>query len=263
MSVELVMSEFGAARLNAGGAALDAADRLNPTLSGFLSLFPDAQVVLYTDQETAALPGVRIVKVRPPFSSEHPRYGWRAHDYYQVHGLLESRADVAIAMDADMKIVSGDFSVIATLAQRFGLAVPMNPRLLARVDGLVGSDSTYRIEADETRGTTFAYNLTPMAFGTAHAGARAVLAGYLERLQRNPGRGAVHLSQACFEQGYSPCLLPAQWCVCTPADFDSRHVWPNAIALHIGHADVEPRWNMEKKKSAVRARLRKLKGLLR
>lgn len=262
-AVELVMSEFRANRHNAGGALLRADDRLNPTLDTFLAVFPDAQVTVYTDSDLGLPSRVRCIKVDPPFSQSHERYGWRAHDYYQAFGLLQSTADVAVAMDADMKIVSPDFRAVAVLAMKFGLALPMNPRLLLRVDGTIGSDTTYRAETDETLGTTFAYNLTPMAFSPAHPQARAVLQSYLARLEANPGRGAVHLSAAAFEQGFSPCLLPATWCVCSPNDYDSPHLWRHAIALHVGHADVEPRWRMESGRSRVAARLARLKSRLR
>ena len=251
--IELVMSEFGTARANAGGAMLSSFDRLNPTLDGFLSIFPGAKVTLYTDMQLGAPTGVRTVLVDPPFLRQHERYGWRAHDYYQVYGLLNSSAQIAIAMDSDMKIVSPDFRVIELLARKFGLALPMNPRLLARVDGLVGADSTYRSTVDETLGSTFAYNLTPIAFSTEHAKARTLLERYLALLTENPGRGAVHLSKAVYELGNHPCLLPAAWCVCSPRDYESPHVWRNAIALHVGHADVEPRWQIESAKMSIRS----------
>jgi hypothetical protein len=166
-------------------------------------------------------------------------------------------------MDSDMKIVSPDFQAVTVLARRFGLALPMNPRMLARVDGTMGSDTTYRPADDETLGTTFAYNLTPMAFSTSHAAARAMLERYLALMAANPGRGAVHLSQAAFELGYSPCLLPATWCVCSPNDYESPHVWKHAIALHVGHADVEPRWRMEGTRSRLVAGAATMKNRLK
>ena len=247
-SIELVMSEFGESRQNAGGNRLAHLDRLNPTLGSFRNIFPSAQVTLYTDQPLQRYAGADVVTVAPPFDSCEARYGWRAHDYYQAFGMLRSSADVAIAMDSDMLIVSDGFRVIYQFAQRFGLALPINPRLLLKIDGSIGVDSTYCAQTDSTQGLGMTYNLTPMAFSTRHHVARQLLERYCARLVESPGRGAVHLVQAGFDLGYQPCVLPPQWCVCSPRDLDSKHMWREAIALHVGHRDVLPRWHKEKKK---------------
>lgn len=257
------MSEFKAVRLNAGGNSLDVRNRLNPSLDCFLQIFPNASVSLYTDTFFQVPERVRLIYVEPPFEIAHDRYGWRAHDYYQAFGMLNSKADVAVAMDSDMKIVSDDFSAIVVLAKRFGLALPMNPRMLSRVDGSIGADSTYQADTDETLGTTFALNLTPIAFSPIHAQARALLQRYLQLLESKPGRGAVHLSQASYELGFSPCLLPSNWCVCSPKDYESPHIWKHPIALHIGHADVEARFRLEAIRSSLIQRVIAFKNRFR
>ncbi len=245
------MSEFGESRQNAGGNRLSQFDRLNPTLETFRNIFPNAQVTLYTDQTLQSYAGVKIVKVSPPFDRVAARYGWRAHDYYQAFGMLQSTADVAVAMDSDMLIVSQGFRVIYQFAQIFGLALPINPRLLLKIDGGIGVDSTYRAQTDSTQGLGMTYNLTPMAFSTQHDLARKLLERYCLMLVKYPGRGAVHLVQASFDLGYQPLVLPPQWCVCPPRDLDSKHIWREAIALHIGHRDVLPRWHKEQKKEKI------------
>lgn len=249
------MSEFGESRQNAGGNRLSNLDRLNPSLDAFRNIFPSAQVTLYTDKLLQSYSGVDVVTVQPPFDPGHARYGWRAHDYYQAFGMLSSFADVAIAMDSDMLIVSEGFRVIWQFAERFGFAVPINPRLLHKIDGGIGVDSTYLSEADSTQGLGTTYNLTPMAFSTQHCAARQLLERYCALLVNSPGRGAVHLVQASFDLGYQPFILPPQWCVCSPRDLNSKHIWREAVALHVGHRDVLPRWRMEK-------RLEKLPQLL-
>ncbi len=245
LTIELVMSEFGSSRCNAGGAKLRSKNRLNPTLKSFLEIFPDSRVTLYTDQQLTAVPRVTVVRVDPPFSNGEVRYGWRAHDYYQARGLLDSTADIAIAMDSDMQIVSDGFAVIVEFAMRFGLALPLNPRLLLQVDGTVGVDSTYNASVDTTRGLGLAVNLTPIAFDTRHKAARELLDRYCAKILERPGRGAVHLVQASYELGFQPYVLPPQWCICSPRDLDSPHLWPHAVALHVGHKDVYPRWRRE------------------
>lgn len=258
--IELVMSEFGSARMNAGGAELSASDRLNPTLDSFRKIFPDALVTVVSDQDLPVVDGVRTVKVSPPFSLDEPRYGWRSHDYYQALGMLESTADIAIAMDSDMVVVSDAFRAIVELADIFGLALPINPRLLLKIDGGIGADSTYDADADRTLGLGMTYNLTPIAFSTRHAQARTLLERYCEKMRQAPGRGAVHLANASYELGYQPCVLPPQWCVCSPRDLDSKHIWHEAIALHVGHKDVWPRWKNEMRKQKARDFVRRLRG---
>jgi hypothetical protein len=247
-TVELIMSEFGRGRLNAGDAQLSNSDRLNPTLDSFRNIFPQASVTLFTDQDIAVGDAVSIRKVSPPFDRDQPRYGWRSHDYYQALGMLESSADIAIAMDADMRIVSENFRTIVQFAEIFGFAAPINPRLLLKIDGGFGADSTYVPASDRTMGLGMTYNLTPMAFSTAHRNARLLLERYCEKMMQNPGRGAVHLADASYQIGYQFCVLPPQWCVCSPRDLDSRHMWQEAIALHVGHKDVWPRWKSEMRK---------------
>lgn len=260
MRIEIIMSEFGESRKNAGGACLANLDRLNPTLDSVRKIFPNAQVTLYTDQPLQNLSGVRVVRVIPPFDREAARYGWRAHDYYQAFGMLQSSADVAIAMDSDMLIVSDGFLVITEFAQRFGLAVPMNPRLLLKIDGGIGVDSTYRAQNDSTQGLGMTYNLTPVGFSTRHVVARQFLERYCSLLLESPGRGAVHLVQASFDLAYQPFVLPPQWCVCSPRDLDSKHIWKEAVALHVGHRDVLPRWRKEKKKERILDLINKIRG---
>jgi hypothetical protein len=259
-TVELVMSEFGSTRQNAGGAQFDSGNRLNPTLDSFRRIFPQAKVTLYSDQHLDAGDGVEVVRVDSPFSRTEQRYGWRSHDYYQAVGLLKSSADITIAMDSDMKIVSDGFRAIARFAEIFGLAVPLNPRLLLKIDGGIGVDSTYVAPADDTLGLGLTYNLTPIAFSTRHENARAMLERYSQLLRQSPGRGAVHLVQASYELGYQPFVLPPQWCVCSPRDLDSKHLWREAVVLHVGHLDVLPRWRREMLKQKVRRLVGKVRG---
>lgn len=260
-TVELIMSEFGGTRQNAGGAEFGKSERMNPTLSSFRTIFPDARVTLYTDQlGLVADEEVETILVDPPFSRGEPRYGWRAHDYYQAYGMLQSHADVAIAMDSDMLIVADSFRVIVHFAQRFGLAVPINPRLLVRIDGGIGVDSTYASAADPTQGLGLTYNLTPMAFGTGNALARALLERYCALQRENPGRGAIHLVDASHVLGFQPYVLPPQWCVCSPRDLDSKHLWREAVVLHVGHKDVLPRWRRERVRNKLRAAIDRMRG---
>src|SRR6266436_656306 len=98
LPIELILAQFGAF-----------ADQVQPSLASFKNYFPEAFVTLYTDRTQSAPGGVDAVRrVKPPFPKEQPRYAWRSNDFYKVIGLLESQADIAIAMDCDMQIISGE-----------------------------------------------------------------------------------------------------------------------------------------------------------
>ena len=124
-SVEIVMAEFAPGR-----------PTLEPTLSSVRRTWPEATVTLYTNIDLdPAFWGVdKLVPTENRFGGS--RAGWRGSDYYQIVGLLaESDADVAIAVDKDMHIISEDAArELPNLAQRFGLCVPQNPR--GTFDGL-------------------------------------------------------------------------------------------------------------------------------
>jgi hypothetical protein len=258
-SVELIMSEFGTERQNAGGASFNYQNRLNPTMESFLQQFPEATVKVYTDQQINFGAGVHTVLVQPPFDKSSGRYGWRAHNYYQAVGMLSSKADYAIAMDSDMLIISDGFKVITEFAKIFGIALPINPRLLIKIDGGIGIDSRYKMSTDRTKGLGLTFNVTPIIFNTKNKGARAFLEKYCSLFLESPGRSAPHYVEASFQLGFQPYILPPQWCVCSPRDLDSKHIWPEAIILHVGHTDVLPRWRREAFKSKIRSSIAKLR----
>lgn len=265
-NIELILSEFGYFRQNAGGNNFLNTDRLEPTLSTFLKQFPYAKITLYTDfeyKQSNINTDIDIIKVKPPFDQAHPRYGWRSHDYYQAYGLIKSTADYAIAMDTDMKIVSDKFKSILKLSDYFGLCLPANPRLLIHVDGTKGTDSAYIENDDLTQGQGFAYNLTPIAFNTKHHKARELLELYCEKLKQMPQRGCISLFEAACKLQFSPYMLPFQWCVCSPRDLDSKHIWGNEIVLHVGHPDVYPYYLKQQKIQARKALFKKIKNKLK
>jgi hypothetical protein len=262
-TIELIMSEFGRERKNAGGRVFADSARLDPTLTSFRERFPAAAVTLYTDSDFEVDEGVNVVSIDPPFDRAHPRYGWRAHDYYQAYGLLNARADGAIAMDSDMLVVSDRFRSIVPIVRHFGFAAPANPRAQVLVDAYLGVDSSYDLDADPTEGTGFAYNLTPLAFDTTNTHARRLLETYCRLMQEEPGRAGLRLWRAALETGFNPYLLPYQWCVCRPGDVDSRHIWANAIVLHVGHPEVEPYYRRALRREERRAAVRRYRRLLR
>lgn len=241
-TIELVMAEFGAERLSAGDAILPAKDRLNPTLDSFRKHFPEAKVSLYTDCP-AAFAGVENSGVivrhiqNPKFNAKHSRYGWRCNDYYSVMGLVESEADISIAMDADMMIVSDDVRAIIPLTSRFGMCIPANGRFIVRSDAnaVDGSDRD-----DESLLTGHAYAMSPISVQQHCKRSRHLLTVYLDEMRRNPVRGPLAMWRAVWASFIHPYLLPPQWCVCSEQCGIGQE-----IILHVGHKRVAD-WYVER-----------------
>lgn len=215
--VTLVFAQFG-----------DRASVLEPSLSSFRRRFPEAAVILYSDQD-ARLPGIQTRVVGNPYGG--PRAGNRGNDLYKVVGLLKVAEGVGIALDSDMEAVSDGVMSIVHMAEKFGLCVPCNPRRLVRVDNTMGADADGQF--DESGGWGHAFNMSPVAFCSHNLLAMGVLQTYWHIMMSKPVRGPTAMWRACWERGFFPCLLPAQWCVCQ----EDCGVG-NEIVLHVGHERV-------------------------
>lgn len=211
-SVEFIFAEFGERSLT-------------PNIGMIEKYFPSAAVTVFNDKNTV-----------PQFETKHHRYGWRMNDYYKVKGMLESKADIAIALDADMDIVSSEVKTIIPLVNKFGLCLPANSRHLVRVDTLIGADSDKVL--DETNGNGFAFNAAIMALDRINRDAVACMERYCQIMNHNPVRGPLALWRAVWDTGFYPCLLPQQWCVC---ELDVGI--GNEIILHVGHKKVKEFYN--------------------
>lgn len=234
MEVELVMAEFGPNRRNAGSAELPE-KRLSPTLPTMLKYFPNLKLTLYSDQnliaetKTVQESTLRFVK---PIGKLHPRQNWRSSSYYKVFGLLASTKEVAIAMDSDFFVCSGEAKRIISLTRRFGVCVVSNPRYLVKVDTLVGADSDRKF--DESGGYGFAVNCGVMSFNRSCSKARKFLELY-GKIRWKTGRGTVAFWRAQWESGFEfqPYVLPPQWNVC-----EEHCGIGNEVILHAGHQKI-------------------------
>ena len=207
---------------------------LEPALSSFRAFFPEARVILYTDNKSAvSSDGIdEIIEVVSPYDRAHRRYGWRCGDLFRAVGLLASKADVAIYSDADMLYFSDKVRLLPLLAKKFGFCIPANPRLLGRTDALYGTDSDK--ELGDSEGYGFAYNTTPLAFDTSSQAARNFLEEYVKEAHANITRGPFLMYKTVMRTGYVPYLLPFQWCVCR------EHIGVgDEIVLHLSHKDLD------------------------
>lgn len=222
MNIDIVFAQFG-----------DKRSILEPSLSSFKKYFPDARVVLYTDEMREEPSGCDIIKqFISPFDKQHQRYGHRSNDLFKGIGMLESNADFVLALDSDMLAISDKVTKILFLVKKFGLCLPLNPRYMVLVDNTIGADSDG--EFDETAGCGLITNMSPIAFSTSNFNARLVIKKYMEEITYKPVRGPIAMWRAIWATGYFPCILPPQWCVC----------WEhcgigNEIVLHVGHDQVK------------------------
>ena len=185
------------------------------------------------------------VKVVDKISSGH-RSGYHAADYYKFYGMLNSPHETAIAMDSDMLAMSKAVRTLPYLAKKFGICLPINPRLLVNIDSTKGDDSNYDIQEDKSNGWGLTYNLTPMACNPKDSRTKKLLTSVCEHLQKRQGRGATAVWRGMRDTGITPNTLSFHWCVCDSglgmyAEPPAGNVVgiKNPIMLHIGHKKVK------------------------
>lgn len=202
---------------------------LRPDVAHWLHYFPGAAVHVLTE---ADMPEVQEI------DPAHPRYGMRRRNLEQIRQMLRSTADVAIALDSDMRIVNDLARDLPGLAMKFGLCVPANPRELIQVDTERGVDSDGLF--DGGRGG-MAVNYSPMAFATGNHGARQLLEAAEFAMLKRPTRGTLLIPHAEWRTGLHAYRLPRQWCVCQE---DVNIASP--IMLHTGHERVRKFFGVRK-----------------
>jgi len=191
-----------------------------------LRYFSDAQISVYTEKDL------------PDVFDKHPRWGYRMHDFYQPHKLLESKADLAIAIDADMLMVSDRVKAIVPLARAFGFCVPASSRRLVEKDTRIGADSDKKL--DDSLGAGYTMCPAFMAFWTADPQARKMLLAVRGLMFENPLRLPLVLWRAAYMTGVAPYILPQNWCVCE----DDLGIG-DEIILHTGHKKVRDFYHVQ------------------
>jgi hypothetical protein len=239
MTTEIIFSEFGP-RGSANQSWETPMGRLDPTYTSFKKHFPNANYVVYTDQLDIAdnYPNVEVryidVDNDSPFSKKDNRYGWHCCDYYQIIGLLDSKADIAISADTDLLIVSNEVKSLLPITKKFGICVPTNERQLVKVDGIIGANSDYVIGEDESLGNILTYDAWWMSFDTSNQRSRVFLEEYRNLMATNHKRAPLQMSRAAWNTTVYPYSMPIQWGV------GNGHIGcKNEIILHIGHNSVK------------------------
>ena len=135
MSLDIIFAEFGS-RDKANQKWSNPIGRLDPTYQSVKSFFPEANIICYSDDESIGdgydVEVRHIDSESTPFDKDYRegsgklKWGYHCCDYYQIKGLLESTADVAIAMDSDLMFVSDEVKTLVPIIKKFGICCPQN-----------------------------------------------------------------------------------------------------------------------------------------
>ena len=206
---------------------------VNVDVEHFRHYFPEATFTLISDRKHDIKGFDKKFYVYPTFKKEEdPRYGWHMNDLWQIAWMFRSEADICIAFDADVRIVSDQIRTIIPLVKRFGLCLPANGRMIVHRDATFGMDGGE--VGDDSKGNGFALNTAITALDMKNRMALNCANTFCELMQENPQRAPLIWWKAIWKTGFFPCLLPFQWCVC------NDHIGcGDEILLHVGHTTVK------------------------
>ena len=144
---------------------------------------------------------------------DHPRWGVRNCNTLSASASLTLFESSCILND-DMRIVSPNFVDGFTLAERFGVCVPLNPRIYVKYNAQ-GADAEPNDFVPERDGPEYgpACNVSPMFVCKMHNSAKTLIEAYLVELQVCM-RGTLAFARASWRCGVAPVYLPEHWCVC-------------------------------------------------
>ena len=252
MNIEIIFAEFGD-RSKANQKWNNNIGRLDPTYSQIKKYIPEAKIVCYTDDPSIGDHydvEIRIIDSNStPFDKNYRegsgklKWGYHCCDYYQIQGLLDSNADIAISIDSDLMFVSNEVRTLLPIINKFGICCPQNERQLVKVDGIHtrGNDGDYFVGEDESRGNILTYDLWWIGFKTNDKRGKKWLQEFQKLMKTNPKRGPLQLSRASWNTGIYPYSMPIQWGV------GSGHIGcGNEIILHVGHLNVQDHYLTER-----------------
>ena len=238
ISIEFLFCEFGKERVNAGGSAFDGRNRLEPSLSTIRQFFPNAKFTVYSDFDLE-IEGVDLKKVESPIpEKDHPRYLYRTADYFKFKSLLESEADFRCVVDSDMFVVSSHIYRLVYLTKIFGFCAPYNPRNLLKRDMEISLDTKQILH--ESGGFGHSYNQSPMTLWKDAENGKKFFDACCNLMIKEPSRASLVMWKAAKATGFSPYLLPAEFCVCGE-DVGIG----NEVILHVGHPSVAEFYNIK------------------
>lgn len=200
---------------------------------------------------------VHIEFVDRIWSRGNYREGIRNSNYYKIQRALfyGSDYDSVCLLDDDMFIVDKGFVDGFRLAENFGAALPLNPRVYVKYNAM-GADVQQK-DIEELSCTPMnapACNFSPFFVSTQHKQANDFLRQLKTELHFNACRGTLAIWKASWKTKYSPVYLPEHWCVCAGnAEFirnykrylRGQEVSIKPMMLHLGHEKVRKVFGVE------------------
>lgn len=184
------------------------------------------------------------------------RSGIRNSNYFKVRFANQNHYHSLCMLDDDMLIVHEDFVQGFEIAERLGIALPLNPRVYVGYNAM-GADVSVKDleEVNQMPLRAPACNFSPF-FVYPHCGYTANFLFCLEDelSKENVCRGTLAIWKASWKSGISPVYLPEQWCIC--GDYaehfknysimlKGRQVKVEPIMLHLGHEKVRQVYGLE------------------
>lgn len=178
-----------------------------------ISKYSDLPILLYTERERSVA-GIsqKIIKKQHMFWMYSSRWGIRNCNFWSAHAALNT-FDSCCVLNDDMRIVHSGFVDGFDLAERFGVCVPMNPRIYVKHNamGADAKDEDFRSPDDGPEHAP-ACNMSPMFCCRNVNNARVLLLAYTDELLTCM-RGTLAFWKASWKTGITPVYLPEFWCV--------------------------------------------------
>lgn len=199
---------------------------------------------------------VTIEYVERKWPKGSPREGVRNSNYHKILFAVAHHYHSMCLLDDDMYIVDPAFKDGFAMAERFGAAIPINPRTFTQYN-LMGNDVRHEdvAELGKAGAPMFfpAVNFSPF-FVYPHHGLTSNFLSCLKNKLKEPCRGTIVIYKAMWETHITPVILPEQWCVCASnSEYIKNHteqlrgkdISIPTIMLHLGHDKVKEVYNVE------------------
>jgi hypothetical protein len=205
--------------------------------------------------------GIHREYVTRLWPAHQPRSGVRNSNYYKVKWVVTEsfklqdyssiQFDSILLLDDDMLIIDKNFVDGFDMAERFGAALPLNPRIYTWANAF-GADVLKKDLDDLWRigvpSHSPAVNFAPFFVSPKHNRARNFLITLQSELRDNTCRGTLAVTKASWQTGFTPLYLPQQWCVCGgEAEYIKQYTQQlrgqqmpiPPIMLHLGHEETQ------------------------
>lgn len=220
----------------------------------------DSNIGTYKDWDNPYMPVSQIHFVERLWPKGSYRADIRNSNYFKVKFACDNYYKSLCMLDDDMYIVNRQFTDGFGIAERFGCALPINPRTFTYFN-LMGADVQHDdvIELGQAGAPLFfpAVNFSPF-FVYPHA--PICVSNFLsilkEELACKECRGTIAITKALWKTSppFMPVILPEQWCVCASnVEYIKNHTeflrGQNksipTIMLHLGHDRVKQVFGIE------------------